>query len=135
MSFTKVDAKEKIERSFVMRGEDAVNVTASVKPSEASPVAFKWNYAISFANCTPQQIMLYAARHLHVVRQGQFRKAYTAEGADPKLVAEDTKWNSFFVKAYADQERQGATPMQRALAASGKMTEAEKQALIAALSK
>lgn len=126
MSFGTKTKDEKISKSFKMRGTNAVEITASVKPHEDSPIVLEWHYVMNFADCTPEQIMLQAARNLHVKFQSEFRKAATTEGADLQKVVDDETWKIMWVKKALEAERTAATPMQRAASAVGKMTAAEK---------
>lgn len=130
MPFIVKSKDDTINRSFKMRGNNAVEIVASVKPSEYSAAPFEWRYTMNFADCTPEQIMLQAARNLHVRFQDKFRKAATAEGADPMDVIKSKDWDIMWVKKFLEAERQTATPLQRAKAAVGKMSDAEKAELL-----
>jgi len=130
MSFTIKTKDEKITKSFTMRGNNAVEIVASVKPSEDSASTFEWRYVMNFEGCTPAQIMLQAARNLHVKFQGEFRKAATTEGADPMEVIKSKDWDIMWVKKALEAERTAATPLQRAKSAVGKMSAAEKAELL-----
>lgn len=127
MSFTAMPKGEKITRSFKMRGSNAVEVVATVKPHEDSAVVYRWEYVQNFQDCTPQQVMLQAARNLHVRNQDKFRKAATAEGANIAKVLADSDFEIMWIKKFLEAERQAATPLQRAQAAKKAMSDEERR--------
>ena len=128
-TFEQVSKDDKVSKSFEAKGENVVQVRASVSTERDGPM-FRWDYTISFAECTDEEIREQAARNIHIRLQDRFRTAVKKSGITAVVKNNPQMWAHFEVRKLLDEERKSATPLDRAKSAVGKMTAAEKEELL-----
>lgn len=125
---------EQVSRGVHIRGNTAV-VNHVTKASEESEVGYLLTWEFDFQGVTVPELMDIAAGALTIGERPPFKKALK-DSKDQDTTAEEWDNKTFSVRDLIDDARKSkADPVTKAKNALGKLSEADRKALLEALSK